>query len=101
MIMSILFLVSITLITVLLGQFHIVRDIGNSVVALYAADTGIERSLIDRNNPSNIGTTFLDNGASYTVSVKTGSDPSCDAANYCIISVGTFKNTKRSLKITY
>ena len=101
MIMSILFLISATLTTVLLGQFQIVRDIGNSVVALYAADTGIEKTLMNRNSPTNISLTFLDNGASYEVSVKTNADSSCDASNYCIVSKGTFKNTKRSIQIKY
>jgi hypothetical protein len=101
MIMNILLLISIALSTVLIGQFQIVRDIGNSVIAFYAADTGIERSLMNRNNPVNISVTTLSNGASYKVVVKPRTDPSCNAKNYCIISTGTFKETKRALRITY
>jgi hypothetical protein len=101
MIMSILFLISATLTTVLLGQFQIVRDIGNSVVALYAADTGIEKSLMNRNDPEDIDVTILNNGASYKVDVRTSVDPSCDSNNYCIVSTGSFKNTKRSIQIKY
>ena len=60
---------------------------GDSVVALYAADTGIERVLYDvinqRVDPNNSYSSILSNGASYQVDVSC-----CGAGPNCVFTVG-------------
>ena len=72
------------------------------MVAFYAADTGVEHCLYRIREeeslnclPGNL------NGASYTVTVTPAADPTCDADNCCIKSVGSYKKTKRAIEITY
>lgn len=100
MMLNVLLLVSAGLTIILVNQLKMVRDIGNSTIAFYAADTGIERSLIQRSSPANIEPTVLSNGAVYEVVVKTDVDPGCDST-YCIVSIGTFKDTRRAIQISY
>jgi len=45
MIMTVLLTMALGLSAILFGQIRIVREMGNSVVAFYAADTGIEWTL--------------------------------------------------------
>lgn len=86
--------------SILVTQVKILRNIGYSVVAFYAADTGIERVLLD-SPPANIQETELGNGATFTVEVTEGGAGLCEADNYCIKSVGEYRNTKRAIEITY
>jgi len=74
--------------------------IGNSVVAFYAADHGIEAVMV-MDTPASITETELANGAVYEVTVIDSSDPSCSADNYCISSIGSYKNTKRAIQAYY
>jgi len=48
-IMFILLDIGLSLSTLLIGQIKVIREMGNSVAAFYAADTGIEREIYDRN----------------------------------------------------
>lgn len=101
-IMSILLSIALGLSSILLGQSTIVKETGDSVLAFYAADAGIEQALIDRNNPSNIGTTYLPNGASYEVEVLAGGAADCPVEkNYCIKAVGAYLETRRAIQIIY
>jgi len=107
--------VMVALLSIVLGtsailarQFKIVRGMENSVVALYAADAGIEVVLKDAYNniislnshyPAGGGTFSLDNGAEYEVNVVCCQDcggfnpPACNCAwnaaggNPCLIGV--------------
>lgn len=75
-----------------------------SVMAYYSAETGAERILynirygdidIDENDPNLFsGTSTLDNGAEYSVSVKQYNPLK-------IISVGSFGSTKRSVELSF
>lgn len=115
--------------TILVGQIRAIRGIGYSVVALYAADTGIEQALCDVYEyfnsktapPSSYPSTSLDNEAEYKVEVvccdssnsncslrgenpcPTGTDliedPDCPASFFCIRSVGTYKEAKRAIEV--
>jgi hypothetical protein len=109
--MSLLYIVFITTIllaiasgisSILVYQVKIMSGIGHSVVAFYAADSGIERVLMDWNSPpeEEIEET-LSNLATYKVSVFISGDGGCEADNYCIRSVGTYKDTKRAIEISY
>jgi len=113
---------------ILVSQMKTIRGIGYSVVALYAADTGVERVLkVAINNPIGIqprypaaGFETLGNDAEYVVEVFCCdflANPNCyyDALNpcslpltiysgckaprYCVRSVGVFKNIKRAIEV--
>jgi histidinol dehydrogenase len=90
--------------SIFLGQAGLMREMGYSVIAFYAADAGVEEVLLSRNNPSSVcleeTPCQMDNGAEYYIIVKVpGAD--CDALYYCIKSVGMYKETKRAIEISY
>lgn len=101
LIMSLLLAMGLGLSNILLSQIKIIKEMGNSVVAFYAADTGIEMVLMSRFAPlSSSGT--LDNGSNYSVTVFLGGEDGCDALlNFCIRSVGAYKETKRAIEASY
>jgi len=101
MIVGVLLSISFGISAIFLERAQTLKDIGYSVLAFYGADTGIEKILLDRTNPVSITETFLSNGASYQVIVTpTGSD-GCAAANFCIKSIGKYKETNRAIEISY
>ncbi len=88
---------------ILIRQVKTIREIGSSVVAFYAADSGIEEFLLI-NDPQNPPAGVLDGAGEvgYEVFVHASTTPSCvGALNYCIRSVGTYKNTTRAIEIQY
>ncbi len=101
MIMTILLAMALGLSAIFLGQVEIMRGMGHSVIALYAADAGIERVLMIRRTPSNIPVTPLPNGATYQVFVTAGGTGGCAAPNFCIRSIGTYKEVRRAIEINY
>jgi len=121
MIMLILLTIALGINAIIASQIRIIRGMGYSVVALYAADTGIEMVLLERAGPTQSSYSgYLDlnnNGdgpdegdASFAADVVqpiTGTvpgipqDPTCTADNYCIKSVGRYRETKRAIEITY
>jgi hypothetical protein len=87
---------------ILIHQIKIMGEMGHSVVAFYAADSGIEKILVDWNNPPLGGISgVLPNGASYEVSVFQSGNGGCSSDNYCIRSVGAYGKTKRAIEISY
>lgn len=90
--------------TILVRQIKIMREIGYSVIAFYAADSGIEDVLMNRESPSSSCTEAtpcpLDNGADYYIEI-TSAGGDCPADNYCITSIGSYKNTSRAIEISY
>lgn len=103
MIMTILLAVALGISSILIGQIKMVREMGNSVIAFYAADAGIEEVLMDRENPVSSCTEespcYLENEANYYLDVVDGA--LCGAANFCIKSIGSYKETKRAIEISY
>ncbi|MDD2732006.1 MAG: hypothetical protein PHI53_02305 [Candidatus Pacebacteria bacterium] len=115
--------------TVLIGQIKTIREMGNSVVAFYAADTGIERALEKAFLYISEGegrVTFEGeyigsfNDASYNAIIfccddlnsschffledadcpeELTTDPDCSSSWFCIRSVGTYKSTKRAIEV--
>lgn len=94
LIMTVLLSIGFGISAILFSQIKIIRGIGDSVVAFYAADTGIEEVLYRGGAVSG----NLENGASYSTRVL-APGPDCTATNYCIISKGSFKETKRAIEI--
>ena len=102
MVMTIMLGIALGLSSIFIGQTKTIKQMGNSVIALCAADTGIEVVLLNRNNPANIPETILSNGATYQVIVVTGGTGSCLAGNnFCIKSIGSYLGTKRAIEIIY
>jgi len=87
-------------------HFKVILTVGDAVVSFYAADSGIEKTLMDMANPTpTSGSLDVDDDgiadAFYTVTVKSGTSPDCNADNYCITSVGEYKKVKRAIEIRY
>jgi hypothetical protein len=105
LILSVIFTISIGLSLIIFGQIKIQREIGHSVIALCAGDTGIERALYAIYKEGNLSfseTANLENGASYTVFVATSSSQCGTSVQYyCIKSRGTFKNTSRAIDSSF
>lgn len=96
-IMSVLLSISLGVSAIFWQQVQILKDTGNSVIAFYAADTGIERAL--REGTSTADT--LSNSASYNALKIMKGEPDClSAIEYCIKSVGVYKGTRRAIQIT-
>lgn len=100
---SILLAISLGISGILITQIKMLGEIRYSVVAFYAADSGIELALMQRNNPLPLNNyqETLSNGAAYKIFVISGGVGSCDAENYCVESIGSYQKTKRAIKIKY
>jgi len=98
-IMTFLLTMGLGLTIIVLGQMRMLRDIGNSVIAFHAADSGIEEGLYRQrqlNDTSNINNTPLDNGASY--SALYNEDPVARTATWQ--SMGVYRGESRAIEIT-
>ena len=103
-IMTILLAIGLSISTIFLSQIKTTKEMGYSVIAFYAADTGIEKALTQRSDPTPLNnySATLSNGASYTLSVSSGGSGTCPATNsYCIKSIGSYQETRRAIEITY
>jgi len=100
---------------ILIENTRISQDLGYSVIAFYAADTGIETVMKVRDNPNisnpidnpaytgyfdmnNNGTQDFQD-SSYEVFVFPAA--TCGADNFCVKSIGSYKETKRAIRVTY
>jgi len=116
-IMVILLAVVLGLSAILLSQLKMVKEMENSVIAFYAADTGIERILYEdklcRQVPPCLapckndsdGDGFCDgvptNYDTGEVSLGNQATYNAKAITNGFKSVGTFKGTKRAIEITW
>lgn len=120
LIMSVLLGVGLGISTLLIRQIRMIKGVGDSVVAFYAADSGIEKAMYalykggysgppDPYGPGDIN--FSENldisDPSYTYTVQ-GYSPSSDPDSkcpsslndyYCIQSVGTYKEVRRAIEV--
>ena len=104
-----------------LSQIETLRGVGRAVLALNAADAGIERVLfIDTSTcveepdlasritciktavaALNSGDRELSNGSTYELTVESGGEGSCPgSSNYCASSVGIYVTVRRAIRIT-
>ena len=100
MILSVILSIALGSSDIIIRQVQSMEGIGDSIVAFYAADHGVEEVMI-MENPVSISETELSNGAIYEVTVIDSTDPGCDADNYCITSIGSYRNAKRALQSVY
>jgi len=108
MTMSILIALALGISVILFSQLKMTRTIGYSIMAFYASDTGIERTLYEISQGAKIEDCVgkedcyketLENGSSYIATII-GPGPTCSAANYCIKSIGIYKDTKRAIRLS-
>ena len=92
---AILLSIGLAITVILMGQLRMIRNIGNSVVAFYAADTGIEKALLNREAPTEFNG-LLEKSSNYEVTIN----PVC-AETFCLRSVGTFRGVKRAIEVEY
>ncbi len=100
-ILSIILAIALGTSVVVIRQVKTMREIGHSVIALYAADSGMEEILM-YSSPTDISGTVGE--ATYEVFVTASTTPECaakNAKNYCIKSIGTYKDTKRAIEVKY
>ena len=105
-IVAIMLAISFGISEILISQVKMLGDMGHSVVALYAADSGVEKVLVDRQNPnltSGYYDGFLSDEITYEVFVVEGggSDDCTLDFYFCIKSVGIYKDVKRAIEINY
>ena len=114
-VMLILLAIVLGLTTILIGQMKMVREMGYSVIALSAADAGIEAILTNQSNPTSAVAYItcpstapgsfcsLSNGAKYYLKVLGSGSGDCPASvsNFCITSVGIYEGVRRAIEITY
>lgn len=101
MIISIILAIGMGLNTIVIQQNRMMTEIGNSVIAFYAADNGIEEIMaLDTPTAGNFEYE-LSNGAESQVTVSPEGSPGCEAINFCIKSIGTYGKTKRAIEIQY
>lgn len=115
LILSILTAIGIGLSVIIFSQIQMTRGIGNSVIALHAADSGVEIAIYDlyKGVPqSYYGPVLLSNGALFEARVyqpigspcQIGGIPesnNCRANCYCIKSIGTYQGVKRALEASF
>lgn len=101
LIMAILLAAALGLSTISFLQVRMVKGMGHSVIAFYAADTGIERELYEENGtgtPPYIGN--LGGGITYKVTILDHGEGECPLdARYCVESVGSFQGVRRAIRI--
>jgi len=112
MIMTILLAIGLGISTIIVSQMKMFKEIGDSVIAIHASDTGIEKVLyaihindLQQSYSGSVG------DASYNATLVCGKDynncppplskdPNCDASYYCLKSIGNYKGTKRAIGVT-
>jgi len=113
--MAIMLAIVLGLSAILTRQIKTVRNIGYSVVAFYAAETGIEKELMDNHGVGYDSDTsvplcticYIDldgdgmkgpADAPFHITIFNG--VSCPGANYCVKSVGSYKETRRAIQVS-
>jgi len=97
MIMFILIAIGLGVSLIIVSQMKMIRGMGNSVVALYAADTGIEHAMYNRRKDGGTGAV---NG---TLNIS-GEPASYNVNSFLPVekkwrSVGSYKGTRRAIEI--
>lgn len=101
--------IALGLSALLIPRIEIGREISYSIVAFYAADSGIEKVLTEKQSPLPSYDGFVDlNGNSiqdsedavYHVDVFTPG-PECTALNFCLRSIGSYKGVRRAIEANY
>ncbi len=104
-IMAIVLSIVLGMSTIILKQIKMTQGSENSVMAFYMADAGVERALYYLYQEVADGTvadhsiSYEDGEFKYDVDILPSADGNCNRSFYCIVSTGTFKDTRRSLEV--
>lgn len=101
LITSVLLAMVLGISVVMFNQIKTIKSMGDSVIALYAADTGVER-VLKETSPTGTYSGVLDNNSSYNVDVLDPGAGDCPAStsNYCIKSVGVYRGVRRAIEVS-
>ena len=97
---------------VFLKELRFGREAGFYIPAFFAADSGIEKILTIRSNPKVFTQCVartdgakpecqLSNGAMFWIVAKAKDEDGCAAANFCVVSNGEYKGTRRAIEVNY
>ena len=104
MIMIIVLAIGLGISTIIVSQMKMIRGMGDSVVAIFAADTGIERALYALyKEGASLPFTYSGSVGDSSYSVEGWLAGSVDCPTppndyYCLKSIGTYKGTKRAIE---
>lgn len=114
MLLSVLLGISLGLTSLLVGQMKTLKNVEESVIAFYAADTGIERNLFQVQGVYTDISLFA-GGSAFTVETTCSLifsscadycptcifDAACDAPRFCMTSNGQFNDIKRAIYVKF
>ncbi len=113
LILSAVLAIALGVSTILIKELQFARTSNFHVRAFFAADSGVEKILTLRDDPTSFTTCttsasvcLLSNGAEYwaivTASGAQKPDGStCSASNFCIESIGRYRGTRRAIEVNY
>jgi len=109
LILSVILTISFGLSIILITQTKITREIKKSIVALYAADSGIEHTLyniyiLGTDPPTTSSSIFLGKRWSYAVKISSSTvniSPTDTFTLYQIKSLGAFDGIQRAIESSY
>lgn len=113
-VMTLLLAIVLGLSKIFIGQLRMMSEVGYSVIALDAADAGIEAVLMYRNDPLNSPVAHCTKTfpcslgeAQYYLDIQSGGQGNCPSQvggrpiYYCITSIGLYRDVRRAIEITY
>lgn len=101
-ILFISFFIIASIASILTVQLQTLKNIGFSILAFYAADSGIERALYEGSitSPPDFSECFNSSLNHCYQTTTYLPDGNCQGSNYCVKSQGFFKNVQRAIEIT-
>lgn len=107
-VMTILLSIGLGLSTIIINQMKIIKGTADSVIALHAADTGIELALyklyVEGESLSFEVRDQQIGQATFSLFAYQAGSPQCPTPPnnyYCLRSIGNFKGTKRAIEASY
>ncbi|MDD4062381.1 MAG: hypothetical protein PHV25_01180 [Candidatus Pacebacteria bacterium] len=104
-IMAIVLSIVLGMSTIILKQIKMTQGSENSVMAFYMADAGVERALfylyheLGSETVVDHNISYNNNEFKYDVDILPSGNTRCNRAFYCIVSTGTFRDTRRALEV--
>ncbi len=109
-IIAIIMAIALATTSILITQIRIIREMSNSVLAIYAADAGMERVLFEIRvkgiHPDDINKIeeTLSNDSEYEIdpkNIQSKEEEDCDAENFCIKTIGKYRGVQRSMETKF
>ncbi|MBI2446410.1 MAG: pilus assembly PilX N-terminal domain-containing protein [Parcubacteria group bacterium] len=94
-ILSIVTLIAVLIANIVIVQLKLAKDIGDSQVAIYAADSGVEWQLYQIKKGVSVASPVMLNGSTVVTTV-TGVAPS-----FTIKSLGSYQSVKRQFEVSF